>query len=95
MLQYEQDNSEFEQAVQDIRTLIIKPTNDELLELYGLYKQATVGNNRNPSPGILQVKESAKWSSWKSYTGKTKNWAKQEYISTVNQLLNKYPSKKI
>lgn len=94
MLQYDQDNSDFEHAVKNIRLLTVRPTDNELLELYGLYKQATIGNNNTHHPGILNIKESAKWNSWKRYSGKGKNWSKHEYISLVKKLLNKYQSKK-
>jgi diazepam-binding inhibitor (GABA receptor modulating acyl-CoA-binding protein) len=94
MLQYEPEDTSFEQAVQNIRFITVKPTDVELLKLYGLYKQTTIGNNTNPSPGLLQMKDSAKWSSWKSYSGKGKIWAKDEYVKLVNQLIKKYQSKK-
>jgi hypothetical protein len=35
----------FEKAATEVKSLPQRPTNDELLLLYGLYKQATVGDN--------------------------------------------------
>lgn len=35
---------EFEKAAKEVNELKKKPSNDELLKLYGLYKQATVGD---------------------------------------------------
>lgn len=35
---------EFEKAAKEVNELKNKPSNDELLKLYGLYKQATVGD---------------------------------------------------
>ncbi|XP_026688072.1 putative acyl-CoA-binding protein [Diaphorina citri] len=35
----------FNQAAEDVKNLKDTPANDELLEIYGLYKQATVGDN--------------------------------------------------
>jgi hypothetical protein len=35
----------FDKAAAEVKNLPQRPTNDELLLLYGLYKQATVGDN--------------------------------------------------
>lgn len=35
---------EFETAAKEVQELKTKPSNDELLKLYALYKQATVGD---------------------------------------------------
>ena len=82
----------FIEATEQIRLLKIKPTNEELLTLYGLYKQATIGNNRTAQPGIFDLKARAKWESWKSYNGESKNWAKDQYVEFVCNLFIKYPS---
>lgn len=36
--------ADFETAAENVKKLKSKPTDDELKELYGLYKQATVGD---------------------------------------------------
>jgi acyl-CoA-binding protein len=36
---------DFEKAAADVKTLTKQPSNEELLEIYGLYKQATAGDN--------------------------------------------------
>lgn len=36
---------QFTTAAEEVQKLSTKPSNDELLELYGLYKQAIVGDN--------------------------------------------------
>jgi diazepam-binding inhibitor (GABA receptor modulating acyl-CoA-binding protein) len=35
----------FEQAAKEVHDLTSKPSNDDLLKLYALYKQATIGDN--------------------------------------------------
>jgi len=35
---------EFLEAAENVKNLKSKPNDDEMLELYGLYKQATVGD---------------------------------------------------
>ena len=46
----------FEEAAERVKQLKTSPNNDELLALYGLYKQATVGDNKTQKPGILDQK---------------------------------------
>ncbi|KAJ3077110.1 acyl-CoA binding domain-containing protein 6 [Podochytrium sp. JEL0797] len=41
-------------------------TNQTLLELYGLYKLATVGPCNTPSPGLFAFQARAKWDAWNS-----------------------------
>jgi len=36
----------FAQAKENVKSLAYTPSNDELLTLYGLYKQATEGDNK-------------------------------------------------
>lgn len=45
---------DFTKAAEDIKKLKTMPNDAEMLELYGLYKQATVGdvNTGTPSPGL-------------------------------------------
>ena len=58
--------STFEEAVEIISNKVNKTmTNDELKEIYGLYKQATVGDINTERPGMLDFKGKAKWDSWK------------------------------
>ncbi|KAM3551563.1 hypothetical protein ARSEF4850_007808 [Beauveria asiatica] len=49
----------FKKAAEDSKKLLAKPSNDELLELYGLYK---VGNAEDissaPAPGMFDMKAS-------------------------------------
>ncbi|MCJ1423470.1 hypothetical protein MMC29_001353 [Sticta canariensis] len=55
--------AEFEQAAQDANSKVSSNiSNDDKLLLYGLYKQATVGDVNTSKPGILDQKGRAKWS---------------------------------
>ena len=80
--------SEFNIAAENIRKITYKPSNDVLLQLYGLFKQATVGNNTTDKPSFLDFKGKAKWDAWSKESGKGKNRAKQEYIKFVNSMLS-------
>lgn len=67
----------------------IKPVtglgNDVLLDLYALYKQATVGNATGDRPGMLDVKGRAKYDAWTKRKGLTKDAAMQAYIDLVGK----------
>jgi diazepam-binding inhibitor (GABA receptor modulating acyl-CoA-binding protein) len=80
----------FEQAIIDVQNLKIKPEDKELLKLYGLYKQSLFGNNNTSKPFVLNFKDNAKWNAWNELRGKGKIRAKNEYISFVEELKNKY-----
>ncbi|KAG0291618.1 hypothetical protein BGZ98_002955 [Dissophora globulifera] len=54
----------FEKAAADAKTFTKKPSDKELLELYALFKQATVGNNETERPGTFDFKGKAKWDAW-------------------------------
>jgi len=54
-----------------------------LLKIYGLFKQATVGDCNVPSPSMLQMKAKAKWSAWNENRGMDQKTAKMQYIKTA------------
>lgn len=67
-----------------------KPTDEELLEIYALFKQATVGDVNTDRPGLLDLKGKAKWDSWSSKKGVSQEDARVAYIAKVNELVAKY-----
>lgn len=67
-----------------------KITNDEKLSLYGLFKQATLGDNTTAAPWAVQFEAKAKWDAWTSHKGKSKAQAETEYVEVVRGLLTKY-----
>lgn len=75
-----------EQAVALTKKFTSKPSNEDLLKLYGLYKQATEGDNEGERPGGFDFKAAAKYNSWMSYKGKSKEEATGEYIELVDKL---------
>lgn len=77
----------FEQAVADSRTLTEKPSNDTLLQLYSLYKQATEGDvNIDEPANPFDFVSRAKYQAWESLKGKTRESAMEEYIALVGRL---------
>lgn len=56
-----------------------------MLDLYALYKQATVGNATGDRPGMLDLKGRAKYDAWAKKKGMTKDAAMQAYIDLVGK----------
>lgn len=81
------NSQQFLQAVNAVTSLKNKPDNDTLGQLYGLYKQATVGDINIPQPSMLDFKGSAKWNNWNNYKGLSTYKAEVQYIMLVNKLL--------
>ncbi len=78
---------EFENAVAKSKTLTERPSNDVLLKLYALYKQATEGDVNTERPGGFDFKNIAKWDAWKKQEGKSQEAACAEYVQFVNELV--------
>jgi acyl-CoA-binding protein len=77
----------FEQATKDSKSLSDRPSNDTLLQLYSLYKQATEGDvNVEPPSNPFDFVNKAKYEAWAGLKGKTKEAAMQEYTQLVNKL---------
>ena len=81
-------NESFTSALQKINTLDTRPSNENLLKLYGLYKQATEGEVEGDRPGGFDFKAIAKYDSWASLRNMSKEDAMQSYIDLVNSLVD-------
>ncbi len=80
----------FLEAVANAPKLNGSPSNEEKGTLYGLYKQATVGDVNVSQPYFFDVMGRAKWDSWNAHKSKTSDQAKKEYIDFVSSLITKY-----
>ncbi|CAF1159084.1 unnamed protein product [Rotaria magnacalcarata] len=76
----------FDKAADEVKNLSKKPSDDQLLKLYGLFKQATVGDNTTDKPGMFDLKGKYKWEAWESNKGKAKEAAQSEYVAFVEEL---------
>jgi diazepam-binding inhibitor (GABA receptor modulating acyl-CoA-binding protein) len=83
-------NDDFTAAQERVRKLTKAPGNDELLELYALFKQATEGDVKGARPGMIDFKGRAKYDAWSARKGTTADAAKQAYIESVARLEQKY-----
>lgn len=53
----------FNSTAEKVKSLSKRPTDDELLELYALFKQGTVGDN-NTSKEVINIKDKDKKNNW-------------------------------
>ena len=79
-------HEQFEQAVTESKQLPEKPSNDVLLKIYSLYKQATHGDVSGEKPNGFDFVNLAKYNAWESQKGKTSEESMQEYIDLINSL---------
>ena len=83
-------NKQFEEAAAKSKEMTRRPTNEELLRLYALYKQGSEGDVSGDRPGGFDFKAIAKFDSWEELKGMSQDKAKEEYIAFVNKLLQQY-----
>jgi diazepam-binding inhibitor (GABA receptor modulating acyl-CoA-binding protein) len=77
----------FEQAAADSKSLSERPSNDTLLQLYSLYKQATEGDvHGDPPANPFDFVNKAKYEAWTALKGKSKEVAMKEYTDLVGKL---------
>jgi carboxylesterase len=79
----------FTEAKGRVETLSERPSNDQLLALYGLYKQATDGDVTGSRPGMLDLKGRAKFDAWAKRKGTSKDDAMRAYVALVDELEKK------
>ena len=84
------NSTTLDEAIALTKRFTSKPNNEELLKLYGLYKQATEGDIETERPGGFDFKAAAKYNSWLAFKGKSKAEATELYLELVNQLSTKY-----
>jgi len=80
----------FESAVARSKEFTKRPSNEALLQLYALYKQATEGDVSGERPGGFDFKAIAKFDAWEELKGKSTDQAEKEYIQLVDTLQQQY-----
>ena len=76
----------FEAAKKKVLELPEKPSNEKMLELYSLNKQATIGDINIDKPAMFDFVAAAKYNSWSKKKGMAKEEAQQKYIDFVESL---------
>lgn len=76
----------FARGVQDFSNLPgvnLKPGNDDLLKLYALYKQSTLGPCTGPRPSFFDVQGRYKYDAWRELGEMSRTQAMQSYVETA------------
>lgn len=80
-------DQQFADAQVRVKTLSKRPSNNDLLELYALFKQGTTGDVEGKRPGMLDITGRAKFDAWAAKKGLGKDAARQKYVALVDRLL--------
>ncbi|WAM15244.1 acyl-CoA-binding protein [Rhodococcus sp. JS3073] len=76
----------FADAQENVKKLTSRPANDELLQLYALFKQGSKGDVEGKRPGRLDMVNRAKYDAWAKLTGTSSSDAKQGYVDLAARL---------
>ena len=84
--------AQFKSASDFVKTSYLEGiTNEEKLECYKHFKQATTGDyTHGKKPGMLDFTGKAKYNAWKQAKGQTKEQAMAAYVKTIDMLKQKY-----
>ncbi|MCA4900084.1 MAG: acyl-CoA-binding protein [Bacteroidota bacterium] len=77
---------DFNAAVAGSKDLTTRPSNEDLLELYALFKQATEGDITGERPMGFDFKAIAKYGAWEGKKGLDKDTAMEHYVKLMNRL---------
>ena len=78
---------DFQAAQGRVKQLARTPSPEQLLALYSLYKQATLGDVTGARPGMLDFKGRAKYDAWAGRRGTDKSKAMTAYVELVQRLV--------
>jgi len=70
--------------------LKVRPTDQELLELYGYYKQATIGDCNIPEPSMFNYTSNSKWHAWNKQRGLSRDLSIKRWKQAALEILSKY-----
>jgi acyl-CoA thioester hydrolase len=79
-------DEQFENAKKRVMELPEKPSNEVMLELYALNKQATLGDLNIEKPAMFDFVAAAKYNAWNTLKGLSPEAAKEKYVNLVNSL---------
>ncbi len=83
-------DEEFETMLEKVRAReadVQKLDKDTKLKIYSLGKQGKFGDNNEPKPGMLAVKEKAKWDAWTAHKGMDKHVARSQFAEVAKAFL--------
>ncbi len=77
---------ELEAATRRVNGLAKAPSTDDMLALYGFFKQANAGDATGSRPGMLDIRGRAKFDAWAKCRGMTADAARAGYIALAAKL---------
>jgi acyl-CoA-binding protein len=80
----------FESAAADAQKLKKRPDDEDMLRLYSLYKQASVGDVQGDRPGAFNFADRAKYDAWAKLKGTDAQKAMESYVKLVERLKKTY-----
>lgn len=80
----------FDTAVADVQKFKKRPDDDDMLRLYALYKQSSVGDVTGDRPGTFSFVDRAKYDAWARLKGTDSKKAMQSYITLVERFKKSY-----
>src|SRR5690606_37927715 len=89
LIQEVTDMSDLQQKFQETVNYVqnsegdVQLSNEQKLQMYALYKQATEGDVTGKKPGMMDFVGRAKYSAWEELKGQSKEQAMQKYINEV------------
>ncbi len=78
--------SAFDAAAASVQNLPSQPGQEDMLELYAYFKQATKGDAGSDRPGMFDLVGRAKYDAWSKLKGTSTDEAMQSYIDLVKRL---------
>jgi acyl-CoA-binding protein len=79
-------SKKFERAAKDAQNLKKRPADEDMLRLYALYKQASVGDVSGDRPGAFDFVARAKFDAWTRLKGTARDEAMRSYVGLVERL---------
>ena len=81
------ESEAFAAAQVRVKQLKRTPAPAQLLQLYSLFKQGTLGDVQGARPGMLDIKGRAKFDAWAKKKGMSQAEAQSEYVRLVDELV--------
>merc|ERR1719161_3478414 len=76
----------FQDAAARARGLSERTTQGDLLKVYALFKQASMGDAKGPQPSAWSVKARAKYDAWAKLKGMSADEARGQYVRLIDDL---------
>ncbi|KIP09192.1 hypothetical protein PHLGIDRAFT_103187, partial [Phlebiopsis gigantea 11061_1 CR5-6] len=92
-------DAQFNRAVEIVQNLPktgpIQTGYEDKLDMYSLFKQATMGNVQGPRPSLWEMLPRAKWDAWAKHKDLDPYQAKSMYVEALLKVLRRYSDKTI